>query len=264
MTSGTRFFLFLALSAGAHVLPWAFWGEDGQQASGGRGEEAMTLAAIPESLGDLVKKWEEPVQRLDHAPTLHRPAVPEAPQIPTRPQALQEVSQPSPSLAAAIAPDSRPHVETQPPPPPKPTPPPKPEPNAKPKPPAKPKPASPPRAAEKAKGPGQNMHEGADSKAKVTTGTSKREATALKKWGASIRSRVERQKRKGSQRGKLRIRVEVHTSGRLSFVSVIAPSGNPALDAAALAAVNRARLPKAPAAVPKGQYKFSLTMTYRP
>lgn len=258
MTSGARFFLFLVLSAGAHVLPWAFWGEAGQQASGGRGEESVTLAAIPESLGDLVKQWEEPVQRQDHVPELHRPAISEAPQPPTRPQAPQAVSQPSPSLAAAIAPDSRPHVETQPPPPPKP------EQNAKPKPPAKPKPASPPRAAEKAKGPGQNMHEGAGSKAKVTTGTSKREASALKKWGASIRSRVERQKRKGSQRGKVRIRVEVHTSGRLSFVSVIAPSGNPALDAAALAAVKRARLPKAPAAVPKGQYKFSLTMTYKP
>jgi protein TonB len=165
------------------------------------------------------------------------------------------------------------NLDTQPAPPPpagKPPPPkPKPEPRQTPqnKPKAKPagkaQAASSGRAAQKAAGSGGGQvagQKGADKA--VSSGQRK---SLMAKWGARIRSQVERRKRSpaGGAKGTVVLRLKVARSGHLQSVSVRKSSGHSALDAAAIAAVKRVRkFPAAPKGLTDQSYGFSLPIKF--
>ncbi|MEQ9695551.1 TonB family protein [Shimia sp. SDUM112013] len=255
MTGGLRLLAFLGLSCALHAAPWMVWGTSGQQAAGGGGEDQITLSAAPQSLGALVEKWERPVETSPQPPVLHPPQIIQNTQ-PAQRSKMQMSLPDSTTAMHAPATEALPRVDTTPPPPPKPAP--KKIEKKAPKPAA----ASTPRKAEKAKGPGKAVEQGNGGKAAVSTGNSKREAKLLHQWGAQIKSRIERQKRAAGARGKVRIRVVVHTSGKLASATVIKSSGVAALDAAALKTATRARLPNAPKAVAPGTHAFTLSLNY--
>lgn len=255
MKSGGRLTLVLLLSVAVHVLPWTLWRAVGQQAAGGAGQEAITLVAAPESLGEIVERWQEPVEMQ------HQVAPPRTPPVmfpsPVSPRAFQApgFAPVKPVMKAATL-DAAPQLDTRPPASPRP------KPVTKPKATPKPKAASTSRQAEKAKGTAQAAEQGNRGKAKVSTGNNAREVSLLRQWGGAIRSRIERQKRRASGVGKVRLRVAVFRSGKLASVRVITSSGLKILDDAAVAAAKRARLPKAPSGVSQGPHAFNLPLRY--
>lgn len=136
---------------------------------------------------------------------------------------------------------------------------------------AKPPRPKPEKQAERAKTP-----ERVDKKAvkhAATEATSARQANPAKastaagnrKWASKIRSRIERRKKypaaaKGAA-GSVTVLIQIAASGALSGVALAGSSGNAALDAAALKAVqNAAPFPPAPAG--EGGAEFSLTMVF--
>ena len=124
------------------------------------------------------------------------------------------------------------------------------------------------RAAARAAGSGgaaQAGTSGADAQATVSAGTAK---SQLSKWGASIRSRIERRKSyptaAGRASGSVGLALRVGRDGTLQSASINRSSGNAALDAAALAAVRKAgKFPAAPTELTKPSYAFSISVTFR-
>ena len=150
-------------------------------------------------------------------------------------------------------------------------PPPKPKPREKVEKPKQAKPAKAPsesRAAARAAGSGgaaQAGTGGAEAQATVSAGTAK---SLLSKWGATIRSRIERRKSyptaAGRASGAVGLALRVGRDGTLQAASVNRSSGNAALDAAALAAVKKAgKFPAAPPELTKPSYAFSVAVTFR-
>ena len=99
----------------------------------------------------------------------------------------------------------------------------------------------------------------------ATTGNPNRAASLKKRWGAAIIARVERQKRhpRGGAQGTVRLSLEVASKGQLVSVSISHSSGNAAMDQAALRAVKKARMPRAPKALGTGTYSFSFRMRFK-
>lgn len=90
-------------------------------------------------------------------------------------------------------------------------------------------------------------------------------ASQMARWGGSIRARVERRKRfpgGATGSGKVRLWLRVTTTGRLAGAGISRSSGNPAFDRAALSAVQRAALPRAPGSIAAGAYRFTLSMSF--
>ena len=259
MKRAGRLTLVLVLSSAAHVLPWIVFGEEGQQAAGGTGQEAITLVAVPENLGETVEKWLKPTEAQQQIAS-HKIPTETSPQLPTNPSTPRapDLS----ALAPAIAPptpdtDAAPQMTTRPSQPPTPLPP------AEPSAVFKPNAPSTPQRAEQAKGAAQSEEQGNRGKAKASTGNSNREASLLRQWGSVIRQRIERQKRQSPGSGEIRLRLAVHGSGKLASVKILGQSGPKVLGAAALAAVKRARLPKAPSGVSQGPHVFSLVLRFK-
>ncbi|MTJ04488.1 MAG: TonB family protein [Sediminimonas qiaohouensis] len=120
--------------------------------------------------------------------------------------------------------------------------------------------------AQQAAGTGGKTARGKQGKADVSTGDTAARRAQLAHWGAGIRRSIERGKRypRGArQSGTVTVHLTVSRSGALSAVRVAASSGVAALDAAAVAAVRRARLPAAPEALSLSGYEFSLPITFR-
>ncbi|WP_206540114.1 TonB family protein, partial [Leisingera sp. ANG-Vp] len=111
---------------------------------------------------------------------------------------------------------------------------------------------------ERAVGSSQRQAKGDGGADAATTGESSRTASLKTRWGAAILSRVERHKRqpRGGGKGRVRIRLEISTQGKLVAASVARSSGIAALDQAALAAARKARYPRAPKALAPGAYSF--------
>ena len=89
----------------------------------------------------------------------------------------------------------------------------------------------------------------------------------IREWGGGIRNRIERAKRypRGTRAaGTVRLSLSVNASGQLTALGVSASSGDANLDQAALAAVQRARLPRAPAGLPARSYSFTIALTFAP
>ena len=85
---------------------------------------------------------------------------------------------------------------------------------------------------------------------------------AIAAWGADIRAQIERRKTypraAAGATGTVTLILTASAQGGLVSVSVAASSGDAALDAAALAAVQSARLPKGPEGVDSHSFRFRL------
>lgn len=81
-------------------------------------------------------------------------------------------------------------------------------------------------------------------------------------WGAQITSALRRAHRppRGAT-GSVTLVIAIAPSGQVAGVSVAASSGNARLDQSALAAVSRARFPRAPEGLAKSSYRFSQRLT---
>ncbi|WP_444453655.1 energy transducer TonB family protein [Rhodobacter capsulatus] len=123
------------------------------------------------------------------------------------------------------------------------------------------------RAASRAAGSGgaaQAGTGGAEAQATVSAGTTK---SLLSKWGATIRTRIERRKSypsaAGRASGSVGLALRVGRDGTLQAASVNRSSGHAALDAAALAAVRKAgKFPAAPTELTKSSYTFSVAVKF--
>ena len=186
---------------------------------------------------------ETPPDPATERPAEEAPVVPEpAPQIaPLAPEAAPMVADapPAPVQTAALTPSQRPQAR----------------PAAKPS--AKPEPA--PAAAS-----GSTTQQ-AQAPTASRQGTKELESV----WGAAIRKKVERRKAypktaKGVA-GRVVVQMTVAANGGLLSASVAKSSGHPALDAAALTAVQRASpLPAAPAGLTVPSHSFALPMDFAP
>lgn len=93
-------------------------------------------------------------------------------------------------------------------------------------------------------------------------------ASLMARWGAEIRTRVERRKSypaaAGGASGKTVLQLSVTAGGRLAGVGVLQSSGVAAIDRAAVGAVRRAgRFPSAPKGLDPGPHAFRLALTFR-
>lgn len=276
MNSSLRFSAFLLVSAGLHLAILASFGHTGTQAAGGGGAREITLAAVPENMGALIEKWQTPVEAVHELQSLQEPTpvVDPANSIPAL--ARLEIKMPSMSLPSVKV-DAIPMVRTQPAAPLRPS-------GIKAQPSSKPlsehkktdptpqqaiaqgneAPTLPaqtkPQIEEKARGQAKSLNKGQGASNVETTRNSKRQANLMQRWKAGIRTRIERQKRRATENGKVRLTIQVTTGGKL--VSVNASGGSDRLRSLSIAAVKRSRLPRAPNGIEPSLHRFSLTMTY--
>ncbi|NBB97259.1 MAG: TonB family protein [Alphaproteobacteria bacterium] len=255
---------FGVAAVAVHLAAFAAIAPDGMAAGGDGGAGAVTVAAplgaADPALSAMVRNWDAPVQ-VAAPPQMVAPPAPQ-----TAPDALPELRRDSlPDLPGLVAPRGAPAPTVDPPELPKlfaqPETPPKTRPRARPDPKAKASaPASPP--AQRASGQGTAAQRGQGA-AQVQSGGGN-SASALAAWGGRIRAAVQRaQTRPGTRaRGVVRLRLAVTAGGQLAGVGITASSGNAALDQAALSAVQRARLPRAPEGV-RGTHRFNLPVGFR-
>ncbi|WP_104019447.1 TonB family protein [Roseovarius nitratireducens] len=167
-----------------------------------------------------------------------RPATPDAPRAPAM-AALPQVDRSPPAVQAPPPPDTRPRAR-----------------------PATPAPA---RREEVARGTG-----GAQAGGQAQTATPARidnatRASLMGQWGGTIRSRIERHKRYPSgtrASGTAHLVLDVAADGQLLGVGLRRSSGDARLDAAAVRAVRRARLPAAPDHLPGARHRFNLPVAF--
>mgnify|MGYP000167726502 CR=1 FL=1 len=261
MTRRALFPACLAAAAVLHALPFLTMREGGTRAAGfgSSGSGQVTLAAASEALAQQVSDWTRPPEIHTPAPAKapaeppRQPVQAAAPAAPSAPHAPAAIS--SPVLAAAPAADTAPARPVSPPPPPPP-----PAATAR-----APSPApSTESVQEQAVGSSSQQAKGDDGADAATTGDTKRTASLKNRWGAAIISRIERQKRppRGGGEGTVRLHLTVSTQGRLMTVSITRSSGNAEVDQAAVAAVKRARVPRAPKALTPGSYSFTFQTTF--
>lgn len=220
-------------------------------AAGAGGEDLDTLEAIAATFVDLTPEIRLPAPEM--ALPLSAPVI-DIPQVQLPDPVLLP---PEPPKIAVKTPKAAP-------------PKPKPEPRERAERPkqAKPAPAqTESRAASRAAGSGgaaQAGTGGAEAQATVSSGTAK---SLLSKWGATIRTRIERRKSypaaAGRASGTVGLALSISRDGALLAASVGRSSGNAALDAAALAAVRKAgKFPAAPQGLDKASYSFSVAIRF--
>jgi protein TonB len=121
-------------------------------------------------------------------------------------------------------------------------------------------------APQKSAGSGGSANAGNRGSAATSTLSKGQEAKLIAVWGARIRSHIERKKRQPSgtrAKGEVVLKMSVDRDGRLQAVSVRRTSGDARLDAAAVAAVQRAgRFPPAPNDLPGTVFGFSLGINF--
>lgn len=265
--------LALGLAVALHLGAFAWHpGPAGAVASGEAGDALVSVQPADAGLTALVAAWDAPPPAV--APVFAPIEAPAMPQADAPPMPAPD----APPVMAALAPPAMPVVADAlpegaaalPPPvvaePPKPAPEARPKPRAEtPKPAAKPRPQAAAQAGQKAAGTGGGAQAGNAGKAQAAT-LSRAQVNDLKAgWGAAIRARVERRKRHpaGAASGTVTVRLVVTAAGALAGVSVAKSSGNAALDAAAVAAVQGAGgFPPAPAGLPGGSHSFTLPMRF--
>jgi protein TonB len=274
--------VFLGLSAAVHagVMAGIGPGLGGPQGQGAAGDSMVTLAAAPEALSALARQWQAPPTTMPApaaptAPTLSEiaPILRDEPAIPTLSRPLQPAL-PVPDMPAD------PLIGAAPPPPP---PPPvtalaaaqSPRPAQRPERPAEqgarpattePAPPRQPQPARQAAGAGGGATQGASpapSAAAPAISAATRQSL-MGQWGAQIMARIERARPRVGARGQVVLALAITRDGQLAGLSVSRSSGDPALDAAALSAVQRAgRFPAAPAGLTDARYSFSLPIRFR-
>jgi protein TonB len=269
---------FLVVAVGLHLLFWPKDWDGGAQSSGGQGAAQIALAAAPAALRDQVAEWEN-TPDLAPVPVMQAMAVPPnitPPNLPPRPD-MPRLAMPELGRLPVVM--RRPDTARPPdisqmalsplPPPVSPAPAPRqsPRPMARPLPPPPAAPSPPSPATQAATGAGQNLAAGQTDAAPAATSSRPTSPERLAQWGAQIRTAIERRKRypRGvSARGIVRLALTVSTTGQLISYRVTAGSGHPALDEAARAAVQNARLPRARSGVEAGQYDFQIALSFAP
>lgn len=269
--------LALILALGLHGAALAVMGDKagtGATASGDGGTELVTIAPVAGDVAELIAAWEAPPVVMADAPEPVIATVPELPpSVPALEPALQvrEAAAPpvpaapippptmqAPAMADAAPPPPEPMVQVNPDLHPKPRPAPKPQQKREPKP--------APVPAAQAAGQGGGGAVGQAGQAEAGTAATAGAADALAAWGADIRARIERKKTypRGADgaTGVVTLVITVTLQGALVAVSVAASSGNPVLDAAAVKAVQSARLPKGPAGTDPAGHSFRFRLRY--
>jgi len=264
MRTGLEFAGFGVAAVAVHLAAFAAIAPDGMTAGGDGGEGSVTVAAplgaADPALSAIVRNWDAPVQ-VAAPPDMAAPPAPQA-----APDALPDMSRDTlPELPGLVAPRAKTAPRMAPPDLPKlfaePDTPPETRPRARPDPKAKASaPASPP--AQRASGQGAAAQRGQGA-AQVQSGGGN-SASALAEWGGRIRAAVQRAQSRPQTRarGVVQLRLSVTAGGQLAGVSITGSSGNAALDQAALRAVQRARLPRAPEGV-SGTHQFNLPVGFR-
>lgn len=267
MRAVVEFAGFGVAAVAVHLAAFAAIAPDGMVAGGDGGEAAVTVAApvgaADPTLTAMVRAWERPVQTVVMPDAVASPQMPDAPSMPApqRPETLSDL----PGMTAPVAADAPrvsapdlPELFNRPQTPPETRPRARPDPNAKPAPRAAQ--ASPP--AQRASGQGASAQRGQGA-AQVQSGGGN-SASALAEWGGRIRAAVQRaqSRPRTTASGVVQLRLAVTAGGQLAGVSVSRSSGNADLDQAALRAVQRARLPRAPEGV-SGTHQFNLPVGFR-
>ena len=273
---------FLGLAVMLHGGVWFGLNRAGSESSGASGQAVVSLEAVTGEIGDLVEAWSRPVDAMRSRPTLPTANVPDVTLASPPPQ---YISAPSPRILPplnvttgshsldlaprvfpsrtqpAAKPDTSPQsldpptkVETTP---------------------AKPIIASPRKPSAQPQAAGRAARTATGNKSGVNAGEKKTQHPAtlsegarkklLSRWGASIRNRVDRQKRypRGTRAyGTTVLRITVTRTGRLVGVTVAKSSGDTTLDSAAISAVQRARFPAAPKGLEAEQYRFNLPLAF--
>lgn len=266
MRRAAEIIAFLGLSAAVHAGVMAGFGDTigGPQAQGQAGADRITLAAAPESMAALARRWTEPPQAATSPTALQTPQMMAQPAFPRLEPAVQGLSLPrAPELARPEAPPLAPSMtDTAPPPPPdtalaqSPRPTPRPE----------TAPASTPQPARIAQGQGVGASSGsAPAPAPSTPALSQAQRQNLMaEWGGQIMARIERARPRVNASGQVTLSLQIGRDGTLGALGVARSSGNQALDDAALAAVRRAgRFPAAPEGLGDDSYSFNLPIRFR-
>lgn len=258
MRRGIEFAPFVLAALAAHV--WAFGAvPQGARASGGDdGAQSISLSGGDIALQDLVQDWitppeaatvSTPMQQAPAPLTALTAAAPDTapPQwvMPTVPGLATGPARPTataaPVVPGTLAPEPR-----------------------KPKPAAAPKPRTAATPAQRAAGQGRAQTAGQAGKAPDSARASAASAGLVAQWGGAVRTAVLRQQRQPSARaqGTVHLQISLRSDGALLGVVLRKSSGHAALDAAALDAVRRARLPAAPKGI-TGTQNFNLPVTFR-
>ena len=86
----------------------------------------------------------------------------------------------------------------------------------------------------------------------------------MAEWGARIQARVERSRPRVRAQGAVTVQGQVSRDGQVLAMGITRPSGNPAVDQAALQAVRQAgRFPAAPEGLPGAAHRFNLPMRFQ-
>ena len=254
---------FLPVAAALHVAAWDFApSSNGSSAAGGAGLDSVTLAAATASQNAMIARWQEQPQVAVTAPSPGpTPAAGTAP-APLMSQSQAPALAPAPPMTAPTL-TALPQVDTRPATPAR----------SEPSPPVTRPQArtqlfnSQPQPAKKAAGAGQNTQRG-EAAARAPQSQTATRAHALKaKWGAAIYTKVQsnmRYPRSLDAGGTAKLTLRVARNGTLQDLRLLRSSGNSALDAAALRAVQRAgRFAAAPKGLDAEDYAFSLSLTFK-
>lgn len=294
-----EFGTFGLLALGVHVAAFVTLPEEGGAvASGAGGDALVSLQASSGAIEQMVADWERPPEVATEleAPTPPSPPMPSEAALDTPPDPLPDTPAPQapPQMALMMPQMEAPHEAVALPSPPEPTPEPEvsaqapevsPPPVARPDPPAAPKRQAKPKVQRKvqkaeraqqasvatqgqrAAGSGGGAEAGDGGSAAAATQSRNKLQSLRASWGATIRARIERSKRypsdAGRASGKVTVRLTVSRTGDLISATVLRSSGEPALDRAALEAVQRARrFAAAPTGLNEASYSFSLPMRF--
>lgn len=280
--------LALLLALGLHGAALALIAQRpgaGATAAGDGGADLVTIAPVAGDVAALIAAWEAPPVVAPAAPEVTDPlpvpdtppdlaAVTAPPVEPIAPLAeAPPVLSPVPAMTPPPAVDAPPpglapvpqvSADLRPKPRPKPDPEPSPKAEAKPKPEPAPKPA--PVPAAQAAGSGGGGAVGQAGQAQAGSADSAGMQDSITAWGADIRARIERKKTypraADGATGVVTLVITVSPQGALGAVSVAVSSGNPVLDAAAVQAVQSARLPKGPAGMDPAGHSFRFRLRY--
>lgn len=102
--------VFVGVSVGAHVLVLSQPGGMGLPSGGEGGQDALTLAAMPANMGQLVDSWTRPPSLSQVAPVTAPPALPDPDTMPAPDLPVLQVP---PQAAAQPAPLAQPHAAPQ-------------------------------------------------------------------------------------------------------------------------------------------------------
>ncbi|MDK3074459.1 TonB family protein [Sedimentitalea sp. JM2-8] len=274
MRKPVEILLFGTLAICLHILLMAEGPDRGAEAGGVGGAALVTLAGATPQIETMVASWVRP-------PAAAQQIVTEQPEMqnpnersPVTSVRIEDAPKASIKLAAMQPPETEtprpPELSTAPPPSPaaeaKPSA--QPVPNLRPR--AKPakrqQEASAGTAPQKSAGSGGSANAGNRGSADTSILSGGQEARLIAVWGSRIRSHIERKKRypAGTRaKGDVTLKMSVDRTGRLQAVSVRRSSGDAKLDAAAVAAVQRAgRFPSAPKELPGSVFSFSLAINF--